>query len=52
MSEKTKHVSNDNENTELNRLIGRDFNEVFRETPVNKDTQCGYSIFSGSLIQK
>lgn len=51
MSATLKNSENE-ESVELKGLLGRDFEEIYRETEVNEDTQCGYSIFSGWFLQK
>ena len=37
---------------EINDLLHANFEEVFRKTPINKDTECGYGIFKGEFLQK
>lgn len=51
MSATIKNSENE-ESVELKGLLGRDFEEIYRETKVNDDTRCGYSILSGWLLQK
>lgn len=33
-------------------LIKSDFEEIFKATPINKDTQCGYGFIRGEFLQK
>lgn len=32
-------------------LLERDFEELYKETPLTKDTQCGYWIFRQNFLQ-
>lgn len=40
------------EQIENKKLLEKDFEELFKKTPITEDTQCGYSIFTGKLLQR